>query len=67
MEMMDTFYLVNVVHNDFHNRDAIFEPFFKVGAQAQVAASTESKIQANGHTFDQLANGVQAITISSTA
>lgn len=33
-EMMNTFYLVNVVHNDFHNQDAIFTPFFKIGSQS---------------------------------
>ena len=30
-EIMDTWYLVNVVHNDFQDRDAIFQPFFKAG------------------------------------
>jgi methylenetetrahydrofolate reductase (NADPH) len=31
--MMDTFFLVNVVHNDFKDPQAIFQPFFKVGAE----------------------------------
>ncbi|KAF8576478.1 methylenetetrahydrofolate reduct [Ramaria rubella] len=31
-DMMDTFFLVNVVHNDFKDAQAIFQPFFKVGA-----------------------------------
>jgi methylenetetrahydrofolate reductase (NADPH) len=30
---MDTSYLVNVVHNDFKDPDAIFRPFFKAGAE----------------------------------
>jgi len=30
---METSFLVNVVHNDFHSCDAIFEPFFKAGAE----------------------------------
>lgn len=30
---MDTCYLVNVVHNDFHDSDVIFQPFFKAGAE----------------------------------
>ncbi|KAK7012232.1 methylenetetrahydrofolate reductase [Favolaschia claudopus] len=32
-ELMETSFLVNVVHNDFHNPEAIFEPFFKAGAE----------------------------------
>ena len=32
--MMDTFFLVNVVHNDFKDPQAIFQPFFKVGAES---------------------------------
>ncbi|KAH9919945.1 methylenetetrahydrofolate reduct [Amylocystis lapponica] len=35
--VMDTYLLVNVVHNDFKKPGAIFEPFFKAGAE--VAAS----------------------------
>ncbi|KAF8532451.1 methylenetetrahydrofolate reductase-domain-containing protein [Gautieria morchelliformis] len=31
-DMMDTFFLVNVVHNDFKDPQAIFQAFFKVGA-----------------------------------
>ena len=31
-DMMDSFFLVNVVHNDFKDVEAIFQPFFKVGA-----------------------------------
>ncbi len=30
---MDTCFLVNVVHNDFHDPDAIFKPFFRAGAE----------------------------------
>jgi len=33
MDIMGSSYLVNVVHNDFKNPDAIFEPFFKAGAE----------------------------------
>jgi methylenetetrahydrofolate reductase (NADPH) len=32
-ELMDTCCLVNVVHNDFKQPDAIFKPFFKAGAE----------------------------------
>ena len=28
---MDNYFLVNIVHNDFKDSDAIFEPFFRVG------------------------------------
>ena len=31
--MMDNYFLVNVVHNDFKDSQAIFQPFFKVGAE----------------------------------
>ena len=31
--IMDSYYLVNVVHNDFKKPQAIFEPFFKAGAE----------------------------------
>ncbi|KAG1746594.1 methylenetetrahydrofolate reductase-domain-containing protein [Suillus paluster] len=33
MEVMGSSYLVNVVHNDFKDPQAIFEPFFKAGAE----------------------------------
>jgi methylenetetrahydrofolate reductase (NADPH) len=65
--MMNTYYLVNVVHNDFHNRDAIFEPFFKVGAQTQAATPNGTKIQTNGNALDQLTRDLHEIAISSTA
>ena len=32
-ELMDTSLLVNVVHNDFHDIEAIFKPFFKAGTE----------------------------------
>ncbi|KAF9071536.1 methylenetetrahydrofolate reductase-domain-containing protein [Rhodocollybia butyracea] len=31
--LMDTCYLVNVVHNDFHDVNAIFKPFFQAGEE----------------------------------
>ena len=31
MDILDDAYLVNLVHNDFKDPDAIFVPFFKVG------------------------------------
>ncbi|KAG2075773.1 methylenetetrahydrofolate reduct [Suillus decipiens] len=33
MEIFESSYLVNVVHNDFKDSHAIFEPFFKAGAE----------------------------------
>ncbi|KAH6915887.1 methylenetetrahydrofolate reductase [Coprinopsis sp. MPI-PUGE-AT-0042] len=33
LDLMDTYSLVNVVHNDFHNPDSIFEPFWKAGEE----------------------------------
>lgn len=47
-EIMDTFFLVNVVHNDFHHSDAIFKPFLKAGAEL-LATNPKSKTAVNGH------------------
>ncbi len=48
---MDTCFLVNVVHNDFHDPEAIFEPFFKAGSEfAAMENKTEpAQPQMNGH------------------
>ena len=54
---MDTHFLVNVVHNDFKQPGAIFEPFFKAGADY---AAKHGKSVLNGHTnghADSHANG----------
>jgi len=41
---------VNVVHNDFHSSDAIFEPFFKAGAEFAARNSPAVKsVTVNGH------------------
>ena len=32
-EIMDSSFLANVVHNNFHDSEAIFKPFFKAGAE----------------------------------
>jgi methylenetetrahydrofolate reductase (NADPH) len=45
---METSLLVNVVHNDFKDPEAIFRPFFKAGAEL-AASSTSPAIVANGH------------------
>ncbi|KAF8493187.1 methylenetetrahydrofolate reductase-domain-containing protein [Russula emetica] len=44
-DMMDNALLVNIVHNDFHDQNKIFEPFFKLEEElsAKAAAAT------NGH------------------
>ncbi|KAH8832724.1 methylenetetrahydrofolate reductase-domain-containing protein [Flagelloscypha sp. PMI_526] len=47
-DLMDTWYLVNVVHNDFHDRDAIFQPFLKAGAEFSAAQSQPTPLT-NGH------------------
>jgi methylenetetrahydrofolate reductase (NADPH) len=39
-ELMETCYLVNVVHNDFTEPRAIFEPFLKAGAESAAKPST---------------------------
>ncbi|TRM65570.1 methylenetetrahydrofolate reductase-domain-containing protein [Schizophyllum amplum] len=38
-ELMDTWYLVNVVHNDFQDRNAIFQPFIKAGEEFAAKAT----------------------------
>ncbi|KAJ3932064.1 MAG: methylenetetrahydrofolate reductase-domain-containing protein [Lentinula lateritia] len=43
-ELMDSCYLVNVVHNDFHDAGAIFKPFFQAGEEY----ATQADIP-NGH------------------
>jgi len=49
-ELMDTCFLVNVVHNDFHDPEAIFEPFFKAGAEYAAMEKPEpAQPQMNGH------------------
>ena len=49
---MSTYYLVNVVHNDFKKPDAIFEPFFKAGAEF----AAKHGVAANGHAINGHAN-----------
>ena len=44
---MDTSFLVNVVHNDFHDSEAIFEHFYKAGAE--YLAMKPDSITINGH------------------
>ena len=48
---MDTYYLVNVVHNDFKKPNAIFEPFFKAGADYALKHGSVKPLveQSNGH------------------
>lgn len=46
-DIMDTSFLVNVVHNDFHKFEAIFEPFLKAGAE--YLAMKPTSIAISGH------------------
>jgi len=46
-EFIDSAYLVNVVHNDFHDSDAIFKPFYKAGAEYLALKSKTTAV--NGH------------------
>jgi methylenetetrahydrofolate reductase (NADPH) len=43
--LMETSCLVNVVHNNFQDPEAIFQPFFKAGAEYAAAQGTA----VNGH------------------
>ena len=45
--MMSTYYLVNVVHNDYKKPNAIFEPFFKAAAD-YAAKHAKTNGTANG-------------------
>ncbi|TDL23949.1 methylenetetrahydrofolate reduct [Rickenella mellea] len=40
-DLMETCFLVNVVHNDFKDSEAIFRPFLKAGAEYMARNSTE--------------------------
>ena len=70
---MNTYILVNLIHNDFHAEDAIFAPFFEIGAQAQAAvkpggmANGNGKLEANGDAFEELTHDIHAVAISSKA
>lgn len=46
---MDESFLVNVVHNDFKNPEAIFKPFFKAAAEYAGAPNGKPNGVANGH------------------
>lgn len=50
-DMMNKLLLVNVVHNDFTVPDAIFQPFWKAGAEFAAAQSSQPAINgtSNGH------------------
>ena len=45
--------LVNIVHNDFHDQNKIFEAFFKLeeelGSRATAAAPNGHAVVTNGH------------------
>jgi len=53
-EWMNTSYLMNVVHNDFTDPEAIFKPFFKAGEE--YAAKPNGQL-ANGHAYNRVAIG----------
>ncbi|PVF99841.1 putative MET13-putative methylene tetrahydrofolate reductase [Serendipita vermifera] len=53
-EMMDTYTLVNVVHNDFRNPEAIFAPFYRA---AQVEPPTINGIPKDSAITNGLTNG----------
>ena len=62
--IMDSYYLVNVVHNDYKNPSAIFEPFIKAGAEvaaAQDAKQPSSLLLSNGHANGHVQSNGQPI------
>ncbi|KAF9054512.1 methylenetetrahydrofolate reductase-domain-containing protein [Panaeolus papilionaceus] len=46
-ELMETNFLVNIVHNNFHDPEAIFQPFMKAGAEYEALQAKTNGI--NGH------------------
>ncbi|KAF5350217.1 hypothetical protein D9758_007796 [Tetrapyrgos nigripes] len=48
-DLMNTCYLVNVVHNDFRDPDAIFRPFFKAGEEYLASLKTTPAVTVNGY------------------
>ena len=48
-QLMETSLLVNVVHNDFHEPEAIFKPFFKAGADYLASKNKITAAAINGH------------------
>lgn len=48
-DTFDRFFLVNVVHNDYKAKDAIFEPFFSI-TDPPAAAAAAAPTTTNGHT-----------------
>jgi methylenetetrahydrofolate reductase (NADPH) len=63
---MDTYFLVNVVHNDFKDIEATFRPFFRVGEIVAAESHKQLKgiVNGNGHavgngaTVSSAVNGV---------
>ena len=45
---MESAYLVNVVHNDFKDPEAIFKPFFLAGDAYNARKNKDSGVVANG-------------------
>lgn len=56
--MMNSYFLVNVVHNDFKDHDAIFKTFYEAAAQV---TSPLAKAVVNG-IGQTLSGGVQVIS-----
>ncbi|KZT34350.1 methylenetetrahydrofolate reduct [Sistotremastrum suecicum HHB10207 ss-3] len=56
-DMMENYFLVNVVHNDFQDTEAIFRPFWAVAAEAGLE---QPEIQ-------RLSNGVRQLEVASVA
>ena len=46
---MDDAVLVNIVHNDFHDQEKIFQPFFRLEEELGAKAIIPPNGYANGH------------------
>ena len=58
--MMDDYFLVNVVHNDFNDVNAIFKGFYEAGQAGNQTAAIVNSL-ANVTLGSNLANGPQVI------
>jgi methylenetetrahydrofolate reductase (NADPH) len=62
-EIMDTYFLVNIVHNDFKDPDAVFRPFF-VDEFPNVNQITNGSAEALANGPHSLVNGVRTAVTS---
>ncbi|KDN41872.1 putative MET13-putative methylene tetrahydrofolate reductase [Tilletiaria anomala UBC 951] len=60
-DTFDRFFLVNIVHNDFKRKDAIFEPFFDVASASNGYRGVNGSTQAINDTSASLVHKAQGL------